>query len=156
MADPDFFDKIQMKAGPGQHLCIGMQRPEKVPLSNQSTVCLHEIGRNTWMSDTEAKVPTIAIVDDDPSVRITMSSLVRSLGFNAMAFSSAEEYLLSPHRYRCSCLISDVQMPGMSGFDLQSQLAAQDHRVPIIFITAFPHPNIEKRSRAARSDLRPK
>lgn len=103
------------------------------------------------MSDTEAKVPTIAIVDDDPSVRITMSSLVRSLGFNAMAFSSAEEYLLSPHRYRCSCLISDVQMPGMSGFDLQSQLAAQDHRVPIIFITAFPHPNIEKRSRAAEA-----
>ena len=101
------------------------------------------------MNETEAKVPTIAIIDDDEPVRITMSSFVRSLGFDAIAFSSAEEYLLSPQRYRSSCLISDVQMPGMSGLDLQSQLAAQGHRVPIIFITAFPHPSIEKRAHAA-------
>src|SRR5688572_24139116 len=100
------------------------------------------------MSDAEAKVPTIAIIDDDEPVRITMSSLVRSLGFDAIAFSSAEEFLLSPQRYRSSCLISDVQMPGMSGLDLQSQLVAQDHRVPIIFITAFPHANVEKHARA--------
>jgi FixJ family two-component response regulator len=101
------------------------------------------------MTDAQAKVPTIAIVDDDEPVRITMSSLVRSLGFNAIAFSSAEEYLRSPERHRSSCLISDVQMPGMSGLDLQSQLATEGHRVPIIFVTAFPHPSIEKRAHAA-------
>jgi FixJ family two-component response regulator len=101
------------------------------------------------MSHDEAEVPTIAIIDDDEPVRITMSSLVRSLGFNAIVFSSAEEYLLSPQRYRSSCLISDVQMPGMSGLDLQSRLAAEGHRVPIIFVTAFPHPNIEKRAHAS-------
>jgi FixJ family two-component response regulator len=101
------------------------------------------------MTDTQAEVPTIAIIDDDEPVRNTMSSLVRSLGFKAIAFSSAEEYLRSPQRYRSSCLISDVQMPGMSGLDLQSRLAAEGHRVPIIFITAFPHPNIERRAHAA-------
>jgi FixJ family two-component response regulator len=101
------------------------------------------------MSDTEPKIPTIAIIDDDEPVRTTMSSLVRSLGFSAIVFSSAEEFLLSPQRYSSSCLISDVQMPGMSGLDLQSRLTADGHRVPIIFVTAFPHPNIEKRALAA-------
>lgn len=101
------------------------------------------------MSETEGQVATIAIIDDDEPVRVTMSSLVRSLGFDAISFSSAEEYLQSPQRHRSSCLISDIQMPGMSGLELQSQLAAQDHRVPIIFITAFPHANIEKRALAA-------
>ena len=101
------------------------------------------------MSEAEDEVPTIAIVDDDEPVRITMSSLVRSLGFNAIVFGSAEEYLLSPQRYRSSCVISDVQMPGMSGLDLQSRLAAEGHHVPIIFITAFPHPSVEKRAHAA-------
>src|SRR5262249_48472305 len=101
------------------------------------------------MSDAEAEVPTIAIIDDDERVRITMSTLVRSLGFSAIPLSSAEEYLMSPHRYRPSCLISDVQRPGMSGLELYSRLAAEGHRVPIIFITAFPHPSVEKRARAA-------
>ena len=101
------------------------------------------------MSDPEGTVPTIAIVDDDEPVRSTMSSLVRSLGFEAITFGSAEEFLRSPQRHHSSCLISDVQMPGMSGLDLQSQLAAQNHRVPIIFITAFPHAEIERRAREA-------
>jgi FixJ family two-component response regulator len=101
------------------------------------------------MTDTKAEVPTIAIIDDDEPVRITMSSLVRSLGFDALVFSSAEEFLQSPQRYRSSCLISDVQMPGMSGLDLQGRLAAEGQPVPIIFVTAFPHANIEKRAHAA-------
>jgi FixJ family two-component response regulator len=105
-------------------------------------------GQVHLMSETDAAVPTIAIIDDDEPVRVTMSSLVRSLGFNAIAFSSAEEYLLSPHQHLPACVISDVQMPGMSGLDLQDRLTAQDNHVPIIFITAFPHANIEKRARA--------
>jgi FixJ family two-component response regulator len=100
------------------------------------------------MSGAVTEERTIAIIDDDESVRITTSSFVRSLGFAATAFSSAEEYLLSPQRYRSLCLISDVQMPGMSGLDLQSHLAAQGPRVPIIFITAFPDANIRSRALA--------
>ena len=90
------------------------------------------------MSGVVGKVSTIAIVDDDKSARATMSSFVRSLGFDASAFGSAEEYLRSPQRYRSLCLISDVQMPGMSGLDLQTRLAAQGLHMPTIFITAFP------------------
>ena len=103
------------------------------------------------MTERKAKILTIAIIDDDEPVRITMSSLVRSLGFKAIAFGSAEEYLASPQRHAFACLISDVQMPGMSGLDLQDRLAAEGHGLPIIFITAFPHGNIEKRARAAEA-----
>ncbi len=100
------------------------------------------------MSGAVGKVSTIAIVDDDESARATMSSFVRSLGFDASAFSSAEEYLLSPQRYHSVCLISDVQMPGMNGLDLQTHLAAQGLRLPIIFITAFPDDKVRSRALA--------
>jgi FixJ family two-component response regulator len=100
------------------------------------------------MSGAAAEVRTIAIIDDDESIRVATSSFVRSLGFAAASFSSAEEYLLSPERYRSICLISDVQMPGMSGLDLQSHLGAQGHRVPIIFITAFPDDKARSRALA--------
>jgi FixJ family two-component response regulator len=101
------------------------------------------------MSDAKIGAPTIAIIDDDESVRATTSSLVRSLGFDVAVFRSAEDYLQSSQLHSASCLISDVQMPGMSGLDLQSHLAAQGHQVPIIFITAFPHSNVEQRARDA-------
>ena len=100
------------------------------------------------MTGAAAEVRTIAIIDDDESIRVATSSFVRSLGFDATAFSSAEEYLRSTQRYRASCLISDVQMPGMSGLDLQSHLATQGHRVPIIFITAFPDDSVRSRALA--------
>ncbi len=78
-----------------------------------------------------------------------MSSLVRSLGFAAYAFASAEEFLASPRLNDTSCLVVDVQMPGLSGLDLQSELAARDRQMPIIFITAFPEERIRKRAEAA-------
>jgi FixJ family two-component response regulator len=78
-----------------------------------------------------------------------MSSLVRSLGFAACAFGSAEEFLASPRLNDTSCLIVDVQMPGMSGLELQNELAVRDWRLPIIFITAFPEERICKRAEAA-------
>ena len=79
----------------------------------------------------------IAIVDDDESVRESTKSLVRSLGYNARAFCSAEEFLDSKLD-DCSCLILDVQMKGLSGVELQARLVAQGRRTPIIFVTAFP------------------
>jgi FixJ family two-component response regulator len=79
----------------------------------------------------------IAIVDDDPFVRQATEALVQSLGYRASTFFSAEDFLQSSYIHETSCLISDVQMPGLSGVDLQRVLIAQGNRLPTIFITAY-------------------
>ena len=86
----------------------------------------------------------IAIVDDDQSVREALTSLVRSLGYVAMAFECAEDLLKSRRRRNVSCLIADVQMPGMTGFELYNRLVASGEPISTILITAFP----DERSRA--------
>lgn len=91
------------------------------------------------------KVSVISIVDDDESVA-RQQAASRSLDFTAYTFASAEEFLRSPHVNDTSCLISDVQMPSMSGVELQSHLIARGHRTPIIFITAFPDESIQARA----------
>ena len=91
----------------------------------------------------------ISIVDDDASVRLATTRLVRSLGFAVSAFDSADSYLDSPERHTTSCIVSDVQMPGTNGLEMQRRLAAQNDQTPIIFITAFPEKNIERRARDA-------
>src|SRR5262249_35427807 len=90
--------------------------------------------------------PVIAIVDDDESFRQATLSFIRSLGYSAAAFPSANAFLSSNAVENTDCLITDVQMPGMSGVELQSYLIAQGHRVPVIFVTAFPE--MEARGRA--------
>ena len=90
------------------------------------------------------QTPTIAIVDDDNSIRLATESLVRSLGFFARTFASAQELLQSPHLWDMACAIVDVQMPGMSGVDLQRVLSERGHRIPLIFITAFPEDRIRE------------
>ncbi len=82
------------------------------------------------------KARLISIVDDDASVRRATRSLVQSLGYNAAAFASAEEYLRSQDVGDTSCLITDLVMPGMSGVDLQQRLIADGNDIPVIFITA--------------------
>ena len=84
------------------------------------------------------QVPIVSIIDDDVSVRDATNGLVRSLGYTAHSFASAEEFLRSDSANDTSCVIADVQMPGMSGIELQSVLITRGRRVPIIFITAFP------------------
>ncbi len=96
-----------------------------------------------------SRVPVVSIVDDDDSVRAAMSSLVRSLGYDACVFASAEAFLASPHLHDTSCLIADVQMPGMSGLELQSKLIALGQDIPIIFITAFAEERRRKQAEAA-------
>jgi FixJ family two-component response regulator len=80
----------------------------------------------------------ISIVDDDESIREATKGLVRSLGYQAAVFASAEEFLQSGSLGDTACLITDVQMPGVSGIELQRRLVAQGNLVPTIFITAFP------------------
>ena len=84
------------------------------------------------------KLPVIAIIDDDASVRASTSSLVRSHGYTVFTFASAEEFLQSERLDGMSCVISDVRMPAMSGVELQRHLLSRGQRVPFIFITAFP------------------
>ena len=92
------------------------------------------------------RVPVISIIDDDASVRAAANRLVRSLGYIAYPFASAREFLDSSQVNDTSCLIADVQMPGMSGLELQSLLRAQGRELPIIFITAFPEETARKRA----------
>jgi FixJ family two-component response regulator len=88
----------------------------------------------------------ISLIDDDASVRAATDNLLRSLGYIVYTFASAEEFLRSAHFNDTSCVIADVQMLGMSGVDLQARLLAQWHRVPFIFITAFPEETIRARA----------
>jgi len=88
----------------------------------------------------------ISIIDDDESMRCAVKSLVTSLGFDACTFASAEKFLQSPHLDDTSCLITDLQMPGLSGVELQKSLLAQGRRLPIIFMTAFPEERMRARA----------
>ena len=95
------------------------------------------------------QVPMIAIVDDDASVREATKGLVRSLGYRVATYGSAGEFLSSMGLHETSCLITDVQMPGFDGLELQSLLIAQGNRVPVIFITGFPEAHIRARAMEA-------
>src|ERR1700704_1325445 len=88
----------------------------------------------------------IAIVDDDQSVREGATNLFRSMGFVAVAFASAEEFLSSDSLEKTSCLVLDVQMPGMGGLKLQSHLAAIGRQIPIVFVTGYPDASVRDRA----------
>ncbi len=83
-----------------------------------------------------ATQPLVCVVDDDESVRESLPDLLRELGFRAEAFSSAEEFLASNPLARTQCLILDVNMPAMSGPELQRELSRRGAGIPVIFITA--------------------
>ena len=87
----------------------------------------------------------IFVVDDDVSMRQAIKGLLKSAGFHAEVFASAEEVLNSGRLSGTACLILDVRMPGMSGIELQDRLIASGRMVPIIFITA--HADEEERAR---------
>jgi FixJ family two-component response regulator len=91
----------------------------------------------------------IAVVDDDESMRDAIQTLVQALGYNASTFASADEYLKSEQVHDTSCLISDVQMPGLSGLDLQDHLVARGHCIPVIFITGYPEDSARARAMKA-------
>ena len=96
-----------------------------------------------------AEVPVISIIDDDASVRTATARLLRWMGFSVHAFASAKEFLSSPRLSETSCVIADVEMPGMNGMELQDYLIAHGHSTPVIFITAFPQDRARERAMKA-------
>ena len=90
------------------------------------------------------ELPLIAIVDDDESVRDATVALIRSIGVAAEAFPSGEDFLRSPHLSRIACLVTDVNMPGMSGLDLYNRLAALPKSIPTILMTAYPNDKVRE------------
>jgi FixJ family two-component response regulator len=93
-----------------------------------------------------AKRPLVSVVDDDESVRESLPDLLRALGYSVRAFSSAEEFLASDCIGETKCLILDIVMPGMSGPDLQQELAVRGQEIAIIFITAQADEAVRTRS----------
>ena len=95
-------------------------------------------------------MPLIAVVDDDISVRESLDSLLRSAGLAVKVYGSAEEFLNSDHHCEVDCLILDVRLPGMNGFELHRELLAESCRVPVVFMTAHGY---DKRAKSeAASD----
>jgi FixJ family two-component response regulator len=92
------------------------------------------------MTQSRESDAVIAIVDDDPSVREGLSSLIRSAGLQIETFASAQEFLARPGAEAPSCLVLDLQLPGLSGLDLQKRMAEVGLEIPIVFLTG--HGNI--------------
>lgn len=86
----------------------------------------------------------ISIIDDDYAVREATKGLLRSLGYTAKTFDSAESFLNSNELSETSCIITDIRMPGMGGVGLQNFLIGNGYTLPIIFITAFPDDQTRK------------
>ena len=97
----------------------------------------------------ESGVQAISIVDDDVSIRRSVRNLLLSLGFRVESFESAEAFLQSPHRQSTGCLVLDLRMPGMGGFDLLAHLADAGQRIPTVILTA--HGDEDARVRALQA-----
>lgn len=85
----------------------------------------------------------VAIVDDDESLCRSFSRLLRTVGFQPVAYASAEAFLADSKRPDFDCLLLDIQMDGMSGLELRRQLTALDDPTPVIFITAHDNPEVK-------------
>jgi FixJ family two-component response regulator len=96
-------------------------------------------------------MPLVSIVDDDLSVRRALRRLVQSAGYTVGTFASAREFLDSSPSSRTACLVLDIHLDGMSGFELSEQLAEDRTAIPIIFITA--HDDALTRERVRRAGV---
>src|ERR671922_261741 len=93
--------------------------------------------------------PVVFVVDDDPSIREALTSLIRSVGLGVKTVGSAREFLTGPRPDAPACLVLDVRLPGLSGLDLQRELAAAQVDLPIIFLTG--HGDIPMTVRAMKA-----
>ena len=90
----------------------------------------------------------IAVIDDDESFRVALVDALSSLGYGARGFASAEEFIAGNETESYDCIITDIHMPGMSGFDLMRRLFAHHSSVPVIMITAHSEPGLDTRAAA--------
>ena len=90
----------------------------------------------------------IAVIDDDQSFRVALVESLSSLGYGARGFASAEEFIAGGRTEPYDCVITDIYMPGMSGFDLMRRLLADQSSLPVIMITADAEPGLEARAAA--------
>jgi FixJ family two-component response regulator len=97
----------------------------------------------------ERKKKMVVIIDDDDSYRVAVQRLLKSAGFSAQSFASAEDFLSSGRQHETGCLIADIRMPGMSGLDLQAKLNSDHHPIPTVFMTA--HGDEKMRLQAMRA-----
>jgi FixJ family two-component response regulator len=95
------------------------------------------------------EAPTVFVVDDDPSMRASIQGLLKSASLRSESFGTAEEFLSSERREGPSCLVLDVNLPGVSGLDFQRQLADAGIQIPIIFVTG--HGDIPMTVKAMKS-----
>jgi FixJ family two-component response regulator len=91
----------------------------------------------------------IAVVDDDGAIRVALSSLLRSMGHQVRLFATAEAFLADDTMPPADCVLTDVQMPGMSGLELQATLRRRMPLLPVVVITAFPNEAVRQRALAA-------
>ena len=91
-------------------------------------------------------IPTIAIVDDDDTIREAMDDLVKSCGYDIRLFASAEEFLAFEPRSAIDCMLVDVKMSGLSGIELQAELNRRSDRPPMIFVTSYKDERTRKRA----------
>jgi len=102
--------------------------------------------KQVWIMQAMPRIPLISIIDDDEAIRRSLDDLIRSAGLRALGFSSAEAFLQSNQMSEIDCLILDLCLPGMSGLELQRQLAEDNFDLPIIFMTA--HESGDRRRQA--------
>jgi FixJ family two-component response regulator len=105
----------------------------------------HYFGMKSLRSRSGNERQLLSVVDDDESMRESLSDLIKEFGFAARAFSSAEEFLSSGSVDETSCLILDIAMPGMSGPELHQELKRRGEEIPTIFITAQKDETIRAR-----------
>jgi len=101
------------------------------------------------MGSVDPARPLIAIVDDEESVRRALKRLIISAGLDVVAFCAGREFLDALPWRRPSCIVLDLHMPGMSGFEVQSHLADAGHRIPVVVITGHDTPDSRARALAA-------
>ena len=88
----------------------------------------------------------MSIIDDDISVRVAVADIVRSMDLAAKTFASGQDFLSSNSLADTACIVADVQMPGISGLELQQALAKRELKIPMIFITAYPDEKIRAKA----------
>lgn len=96
-----------------------------------------------------AREPSIAVIEDDDPFRTALIESLASLGFEPRGFASADEFVSSGGDNSCDCIVTDIHMPGMSGFDLKRLLASRSSSIPFIMITARTDPGLDARASAA-------